>query len=421
MECFNRRISYATWRLHVFRQFLAPDLALQNSRVPRRFMSVSAPQHNQAHGEELSSEKSSTVDSTTKTANDAPSQKLPQSPLITHPRHGVKMKRKPRPSAEDVNRLSKNPWAMALASPSRRCAVTGIRMPRAFMGEWGFVRRPDSEQLYTMPVGLLQDSLQKPESSQHSSPAPATPDENQMDSNAEGQGNDIERDTVPLPIQTAPPLLLFRIIDHLPLLQAVTPPLMRKLRKRPVSKLLPNRWKHPLGPITEHEEKRLTWMENAPDFVLRSMQREVAQKLDRLCKKYKRIGAGNGVWKVLDLQERSDAALAEVLGGLDAFERMECGAVLLFGLQKADANAEGEIPQVESPDYVTLSQTQSKVPVFDLSLLLLDSDMQKLRDSHPHFQHAVLFFRPDDPVSIETMLSLWRIKRFLAGSDLRQP
>lgn len=143
-----------------------------------------------------------------------------------------------------------------------------------------------------------------------------------------------------------------------------------------------------------------------PEFVLRHMQMDVVRKLERTCQRYKRLGAANGVWNVVEMQGHSDAALVDALGRLQAVDRAECGAVLLLG-----PFSEG-IPSAEA---ATLPQTQSKVPCFDMSVLLSESDMQTLRETAaPHFQNTALFFRPNSQLSVDVMLSLWKLKCFLA-------
>ena len=71
-------------------------------------------------------------------------------------------------------------------------------------------------------------------------------------------------------------------------------------------------------------------------------------------------------------------------------------------------------------DSVALTQTGSKVPVFDLSVLLSESDIKKLRESHGQFQHTALFFRPEEQLGIDAMISLWKIKRLLDGVDPKE-
>ncbi|KAE8148664.1 hypothetical protein BDV25DRAFT_157885 [Aspergillus avenaceus] len=65
------------------------------------------------------------------------------------------------------------------------------------------------------------------------------------------------------------------------------------------------------------------------------------------------------------------------------------------------------------PEYVTLPQTQSKVPVFELLELFSDEEMDELRSYHPRFNSPALFFRPTDKLTVNTMLALWKLKGYI--------
>ena len=408
MECVGTRIPYAKWRLGAFRQLLATSQAQAASR------GISTSRQ---------TDQLNDITSETKTDNSnpksiPPSQRLPQSPLLTRPRSGTEKNRKRRPTTQEEADLLKNPWALMLASPARMCSVTGARLPSALMGTWGLVRQPNSDNLHMMPVGLLQDSLQSNKTKKlSSSPEPTIPGQ-QESPEIEKQGQ--EEDVSPIPTsldkQTGRQLVL-RIAEILPLIQSISAPLSKKGGKRPpIMRLLPFRWKHPQGPVTAHEEKRIVWSKDTPEFMLRSMRDVVVKNLGAVLEKYKRVGTSNGVWRALDLPEYSDAALKEALGSLERFDRMECGGVLLLG-PKNSAAAGHTSQSSGSLDSVALTQTGSKVPVFDLSVLFSESDINKLRESHGRFQHTALFFRPEDQIGIDAMISLWKIKRLLEGVD----
>ncbi|KAJ5531013.1 hypothetical protein N7527_004406 [Penicillium freii] len=408
MECVGTRIPYAKWRLSAFRQLLATSQAQAASR------GISTSRQTAPVNE-------ITLETKTDNSNPnsvPPSQRLPQSPLLTRPRSGTEKNRKRRPTTQEEADLLKNPWALMLASPARMCSVTGARLPSALMGTWGLVRQPNSDTLHMMPVGLLQDSLQSNKTKKpSSSPEPTIPDQ-QESADIEKQGQ--EEDVSPIPTsidkQTGRQLVL-RIVELLPLIQSISVPLSKKAGKRPpIMRLLPFRWKHPQGPLTAHEEKRIIWADETPEFMLRSMRDVVVKKLGAVLEKYKRVGTSNGVWRALDLPEYSDTALMEALGSLERFDRMECGGVLLLG-SKNSAAAGYTSQSSGSLDSVALTQTGSKVPVFDLSVLFSESDIKKLRESHGQFQHPALFFRPEDQLGVDAMISLWKIKRLLEGVD----
>lgn len=55
--------------------------------------------------------------------------------------------------------------------------------------------------------------------------------------------------------------------------------------------------------------------------------------------------------------------------------------------------------------------------MFDLSVIFSESDINKLCEAHSQFQHTALFFRPEDKLGIDAMISLWKVKRLLDGVD----
>ncbi|KGO71317.1 hypothetical protein PITC_062820 [Penicillium italicum] len=414
MECVGTRIPYAKWRLSAFRQLLATSQAQAANR------SISTSRQTGQLSETTLETK------TVKMNPDSilPSQQLPQSPLLARPRPGTEKNRKRRPTTQEEADLLKNPWALMLASPARMCSVTGARLPSALLGTWGLVRQPSSEKLHMMPVGLLQDSLQSNKTKNLSLSSEPTIPGKQESPEIGNQGRKEETlDVLPTPAspdKQAGRQLVLRIAELLPLIRSISVSLSKNPGKRPpIMRLLPFRWRHPQGPVTAREEKRIIWSKDTPDLVLQSMRSLVVKKLGAVLEKYKRVGTPNGVWRALDLPEYSDAALKEALGSLERFDRMECGGVLLLGpINSATA---GHTSQSSgSLDSVTLTQTGSNVPVFDLSVLFAESDIKKLRESHSQFQHTALFFRPEDQLGIDAMMSLWKIKRLLHGVDLRK-
>jgi hypothetical protein len=114
MDCANHRLSHATLRLRIFRQIYTSNTG---SRFLSRSISTSPAQLSQAH-DKASFPTPPAPSSSTKDYIPL-SQSLPQSPVITHPRSGIKKVHKPRSEPEDIAELKKNPWAAALASPVR--------------------------------------------------------------------------------------------------------------------------------------------------------------------------------------------------------------------------------------------------------------------------------------------------------------
>lgn len=368
-------MSFATWRLRTFRQLLATS---HQPRITHRPISNS-PRH---EAPETKPDPETDI---------PPSQRLPQSPLVTNMRTGPEKQHKSRPTKAGLEPLSKNPWAVALASPPRMCTLTGARIPRDILGEWGLVKKPTTDLNYMLPVGLLQNSLAR-KSTPVQTPDPGKPT------------GENESSITPVRNEKMGRTLFLRMVDSLSFLRIVAPIFVRNAGKKPaITKMVPYRWKHPYGPITAKEEKNMVWMKDMPEYVLMHMRRDVARKLDKARERWA-LGGEDGVWRVLDAQEFSGAGLVDALGRLAPIERAECGAVILLH----PGEVEGDLNEVVHP------QTQKKVPVFDLSKLLAKSDLETLRRTEaPHYQQAALFFRPEDPLSIRAMLSLWKLKQFL--------
>ncbi|KAF9892892.1 hypothetical protein FE257_000484 [Aspergillus nanangensis] len=415
MECLHSRISYASWRLKVFRELFLPYNSLSTSgNACRRTISTATPPQQQeqdaARDPDTTSTNSALQDNSPTVLR--PSQLLPQSPLLAYPHPGLAKKHKKRLATHsDLDELRRNPWAMALASPPRMCALTGTRVPRSFLGDWGMVRPPESDEgLWMMPVGLMKDELDLP-----------TP-HNKLATETEPPREQFPRRSFHY--------LILRMVDRLPLIRRLTKALTGHAPGRkvsPIVRVLPFRWKHPHGPITSIEEKQVIWREDMPELVLRQMRSVVLRQLQRVSDKYKRTNAPNGVWRTLELGAYSDSALQEGLMTLDSFARMECGGVLVMGppsngdgvASGDDLGPSGDYSGDEDSisDFAFLPQTGSKVPVFDLRQLFSETDMEELRNHHPRFQSSALFFRPDDSATVEVMLALWKLKGLLKDDE----
>ncbi|KAJ5289179.1 hypothetical protein N7478_002209 [Penicillium angulare] len=378
MQCANHQIPYGTWRLRVFQQVLNPSQAIQPTR--RSFSS--------------STYKNQNEDKTTS----SPSQQLPQSPFVTHPRRqtGRKTDIKLDPKLEGPEPLSKNPWAQALASPIRSCALTSARIPRSLMGEWGLVRKPNTEELFILPVNYLKDFLKKaPSTSEAQAPTPNAAPHPVSGSVMKTKSN---RN------------LVYHMTNLISSLRALVEPLgTQRGRRPPVFRLVPFRWKHPQGPVTKREEGHMNWLDDMPQYVLRRMRRDLSTRLVSACQKSNVLGAANGVWSVIGLEEYSHSGLLEGLGRLAPIDGMECGAVILLGLSQNGIN-QGK--DAKFPDSVDLPQIERGVPVFDLSVLLSESELVELRETVPHFQETALFFRPNNKAVMDLMMSLWKLKRY---------
>lgn len=157
-----------------------------------------------------------------------------------------------------------------------------------------------------------------------------------------------------------------------------------------------------------------------PDFVLGRMRKDAMKKLKRTSDEhYQEKNVSSRVWSVIELGGHSEEALVEALKGVEPVERMGSGVVLAMGKQTFQSDSQSEEPESQKMlvsnflNYVTLPQVRSKVPVFDLSMLLSESDLEDLRAHDSRFQSAAIFLRPDDSISVDAVLALWKIQGFI--------
>jgi hypothetical protein len=156
-----------------------------------------------------------------------------------------------------------------------------------------------------------------------------------------------------------------------------------------------------------------------PEFMLSRMRAEVLKQLKLAADKYKRPEAASGVWKAIDLNEYSEGGLLEGLKDLEPFKRMECGAVLVMGTLNVNTTAvtgpdskdKAAFRALDAlPEFVMLEQVQSEVPVFELARLFSEKELEELWAYDSRFQSPALFLRPDDKITVDAMLALWKLK-----------
>ncbi|KAL2835105.1 hypothetical protein BDW59DRAFT_3493 [Aspergillus cavernicola] len=405
MEHLHSRIPYAQWRLGVFRRLFIPSVSSDPAFLSRRVHSHGPDDvHENSNTAATSNDKhqpnSSGNETSESTSTITPSSLLPQSPLLTNPKPGVALRhrKKRSPTTDDLSDLRKNPWAMALASPVRQCGVSGTRMPKALLTDWGMVEGPASPvissqrdnspnatdkakgtKLWLLPVSLIKGNLKNP---------------------TQGQ-SDATR-----------PHLQIRIIDRMPVLETLTKWInnSRKSKYTPLSRLIPFRWKPPFGPMTAVEESRLVWRRDMPEYVLRMMRLDVLKQLKSVSDTFKRQDVPNGVWRSIDVQgpPYAEKALIEGLGRMETFDRMECGVVLVLGEGTLDAGAASNIPKL-----IMLPTLGSKVPAFNLTRLFSQAELEEIRAHDPRFQKFAVFLRPSSQLAIDAVLALWKLQGYI--------
>ncbi|KAL4996420.1 hypothetical protein BDV10DRAFT_112636 [Aspergillus recurvatus] len=422
MEHLHSRIPYAQWRLQVFRQLFLSSGSFNTTFLARRVHSNSDNDTEPTESTTSEANKTNTNGNHSDVADSGStirfSHLLPQSPVITNPNPGraLRHRKKRLPTADDLSELSKNPWAVALASPVRMCNVTGTRMPKALLTEWGLVEEPAPEP---EPVSAPASDFNAELNAQVNTPRPRR---------LEKKGKDKKLWILPLSLlkddvikgegKDSRPHLKFRMLDRNYILQTITNADGRKSKQKNfIANLVPHRWKPPLGPLNAEHQKRLAWRADMPDFVLGLKRREVLKQLkrvsDALCSKNK----SHAWWMSFDVQKPYsgetlvEGLMTEGLAGKETPDGLESGVFLVLG-EGSVSDAGAADKAATFPEFVALPGNGRKVPVFDLTRLL-PAELEEIRAYHGRFQKFGVFLKPSDQLSIDAILALWNLQGYV--------
>lgn len=290
------------------------------------------------------------------------------------------------------------------------CSVTGTRLPRAFLSDYELVQRTNSDKLWFLPANLLKDELK----ASHLT-ARVARDKDARD----GRATEPEEDR-PNPIPKGRSRTV-KIVTRLPLLRKVTEffAFSNAKKKPPISRIVPTRWKYPMGPITRELEWKMVWREDMADFMLRAMRRDAVRKLESVCSPYDEASTtGDATLLPLAVDEYSEQGISRACSALPDLDRSRCGAVLVIDFPHQELSSRGSEPsdnilKQRLPTMVTLRQQESKVPIFDLTVLLGEDDLAKVKQFLPQPEVSAVFLRPQDAVGVEAILSLWKLRNFI--------
>ncbi|EEH19240.2 hypothetical protein PABG_01559 [Paracoccidioides brasiliensis Pb03] len=371
--------------------------------------------------------------------HERPSQSLPKSPIVTRlAQRGTKSKS--RATKLDIDRLKYNPWAQILASPVRMCVATGARIPEKLMGDWGLVQHPETCAFWLTPVDLVQEELKQASAKR----IPAPPAE--RDEGAEGDSDSV-------PHQTRPNVPSFYMTNTVELIDAVA-----KLKGDRIPRLVPNNWKVPRGTLSRNA--RYVFRKDLPVFVL-DHTREVVLRWLKKVKALQLAGEISGGLTVLDVGTETIGkdSLQESLRKLGDLEHAAWGAVFISrstrvqgkntGTQGKEQARGGDdispsaslaadprnkstlanssiFPESDSesasvsdslPKYITLPSTGSMVPVFDLTMLLTEEQLEALCQHAEVFRNPAVFYRPGSRAPVSMISWLWRLKLYMLRQD----
>ncbi|KGQ01978.1 hypothetical protein PAAG_11151 [Paracoccidioides lutzii Pb01] len=363
-----------------------------------------------------------------------PSQSLPKSPIVTRlAQRGTKSKS--RATKLDIDRLKYNPWAQILASPVRMCVATGARIPEKLMGDWGLVQHPETCAFWLTPVDLFRTEFKQASAKRIPAP-PAERDEG-------AEGDSVPHHNVPS----------FHMTNTVELIDAVV-----KLKGERLPRLVPSNWKVPRGTLSRNA--KYVFRKDLPVFVL-DRTREVVLRWLKKTKALQLAGEISGDLTVLDVGTEAIGkdSLQESLRKLGGLEHAAWGAVFISRStreQGKNTGTQGEeqarggddispstslaadprnkstlanssiIPESDSesasvsdslPKYITLPSTGSMVPVFDLTMLLTEEQLDALCQHAEVFRNPAVFYRPGSRAPVSMISWLWRLKLYMLRKD----
>lgn len=106
---------------------------------------------------------------------------------------------------------------------------------------------------------------------------------------------------------------------------------------------------------------------------------------------------------------------------MEPFERMECCGVLVNNRRRGKpGRVTGQWPRM--PEIVCISKQKKVAPVFDLTVMLGEEELTELKEHCPGlFGKTAVVFRPDNKVTVEAMLALWRLRGFVRSDGVLEP
>ncbi|EZF27773.1 hypothetical protein H112_00255 [Trichophyton rubrum D6] len=310
--------------------------------------------------------------------------------------------------------LIRNPWAIALASPPRLCHATMSRLPTELMIDFGLVQHPETSALWLLPTSLLETEL----------------NEMEIDPNAKVTAGDNDASAVSEILmddstakmrkrRTAFPSV--RVTNSGTILDMLSNPKFSNISKG----LIPPSWKLPQGPLTKSSMQTLVWRGDMSDYALKAMRKDILRCLKKILRVTPKIEKQRrrDTWTPLNIAGHpiTQSTLESSLKQLPELRDIRSGMVLILRgnhhsteiNSNPDCNASSTAPENPSFDLAELPVHESQVPVFDLTKMLSEGELQEIRQLGEVFQGDALYFIPASRKSALFALDLWRLKSFL--------
>ncbi|KAI4260081.1 MAG: hypothetical protein LQ352_000460 [Teloschistes flavicans] len=309
---------------------------------------------------------------------------LPLSPLMDPERQSARNRykmRKPEPSSElseFQKKLQKSPYAKALATPVRSCALTGARLPSYFLLDFGLAPHPRTGKPWQMPKLAIDCHTA---SLHETSRLDANPEQQESASS----GTDTDGGAASHSRKPARTVAGSHIISQRSSLK-----LMSSLKYRTVSQSMPLRWKQD----GRFKAQEIVWREDMDTFVLDLMRRKTIKLL-----------------KYLSAQPAAYVVACE--GFQDIENKHQPGAVVWLGEPRSYSNPTTEAE--DPPPYAMVEYRSSgHMPIYNLPALLGPNYLILLRNAGKPFDKTLAVIKKKRNTT-EVQLHLWKLMGYFAS------
>ncbi|KAL9587507.1 MAG: hypothetical protein Q9212_000209 [Teloschistes hypoglaucus] len=309
---------------------------------------------------------------------------LPLSPLMDPELQAGRNRyktRKPEPSSEPSEfqkKLQKNPYAQALSTPVRSCALTGARLPSYFLLDFGLALHPRTGKPWQMPKLAIDSHT----ASLHRT---SRPDDDTEQRQSAFSGPDTNNDAASNGRKSARAVAGSHILSQRSSLK-----LMSSLKHRTMSQLIPLRWKQD----GRFKAQEIIWREDMDTFVLDLMRRKIVKLL-----KY--------------LSSRPAAYIVACEGFQEIEDKHQPGAVVWLGEPGSHSNstAEAECP---TPYAMVEYRSSRRIPIYNIPALLGPEYLILLRDAGKPFDKTLSVIKQKRSTA-EVQLQLWKLMGYMAS------
>ena len=308
--------------------------------------------------------------------------------------------------------LAKNPYALALASPVRRCAISGTKLPSFFLQGFRVMSDPTTGEPWYVPADLAnkhlpakkRDALDEVEEVQESEELNCS--ESNMGkghlAGSKGLESGMEVDEKPRPSKMGyqaytlnSKFLLSGMVD------TTSGSKRTNKGKAGQTKFIPGGWRSVRSAMQTYG--KASWRPDMDDFVTMLMGRRISEALLYLAKQKRGYIVGCKDWE-------------------DALKKPQVAAFLWTGSASGDiltGPPEFATLDVGSQDFgdvgPQLAKKKRKVPIYNLAALLGKENMDELRKSVPNsvFEKEVLVLKHKN-ATIELESRLWKLQGYVA-------